>query len=134
MSTRVRVHDLPVSARCACLQHGLSETSEALFAAMPAVAFFVMLPGPAAAALAGRLSAANLTHVYVLRVDLQTTGPAPMANDVLNPSSRHLTALQALRTSNEFFDLQARPPSRTHPKRTCSHRHRTERHRFGNRR
>ena len=73
---------------------------------MPAVAFFVMLPGPAAAALAGRLSAANLTHVYVLRVDLQTTGPAPMANDVLNPSSRHLTALQALRTSNEFFDLQ----------------------------
>ena len=29
-----------------------------------------------------------------------------MANDVLNPRGQRLSALQALRASNEFFDLQ----------------------------
>jgi hypothetical protein len=92
--------------RCACLQHGIVTESEALFAAFPTVAFFVILTGAAAPPLAARLAAANLTHVYVLRADLQALGPSPMMNDVLNPRGEKLRALQALRVSNEFFDLQ----------------------------
>ena len=92
--------------RCACLQHGLGAGSEELFASFPTIAFFVLLTGPPAQQLASRLAAANLSHVYVLRADLQTRGSSPMANDVLNPAATRLTALQALRVSNEFFDLQ----------------------------
>ena len=92
--------------RCACLQHGIVTESEVLFAAFPTVAFFVILTGAAAPPLAARLGAANLTHVYVLRADLQALGPSPMMNDVLNPRGEKLSALQALRVSNEFFDLQ----------------------------
>lgn len=108
--------------RCSCLQHGVGPHSEALFAAFPSVAFFVLLTGPEAQQLTARLGAANLTHVYVLRADLQTRGTSPMANDVLNPKGSRLTALQALRTSNEFFDTQivhaTAPNWLLHPTRT----------------
>ena len=108
--------------RCSCLQHGVGPHSEALFAAFPSVAFFVLLTGPEAQQLTARLGAANLTHVYVLRADLQTRGTSPMANDVLNPKGSRLTALQALRTSNEFFDAQivhaTAPNWLLHPTRT----------------
>ena len=92
--------------RCSCLVHGLGPSSEALFGAFPNVAFFVLLTGPSAQQLAARLSSAGHSHVYVLRADLRTRAPAPMANDVLNPRSERLSALHALRVSNEFFDLQ----------------------------
>ena len=92
--------------RCACLQHGLVPGSETLYAAFPSVAFFVLLQGAAAQQLATRLHASNHSHVYVLRADLQAKGPTPMSNDVLNPRGERLSALQALRASNEFFDLQ----------------------------
>ena len=92
--------------RCACIQHGIGSESMELFRAFRSVAFFVLLPGPRAQQFSTQLSAANLSHVYVMRADLQTKGTAPMANDVLNPRGERLTALQALRVSNEFFDLQ----------------------------
>ena len=92
--------------RCACLQHGLGYNSEAVFAAFPSVAFFVIASGAAAQPLASRLIAANMSHVYVLRADLQMQGAGAMANGVLNPQNKQLSALQALRVSNEFFDLQ----------------------------
>ena len=92
--------------RCSCLMHGVTADSETLFTAFPSVAFFVLLAGPTAQQLSARLSAAKLNHVYVLRADLQTLGSAPMKNDVVNPTSKRLSALEALRVSNEFFDLQ----------------------------
>ena len=95
-----------VAPRCSCLMHGLGPSSEALFAAFPTVAFFVLATGPSAQQLASRLSRAGHSHVYVLRTDLTTKGVAPLNNDVLNPTRAKLTALHALRVSNEFFDLQ----------------------------
>ena len=94
--------------RCSVLQHGVTPSSEALFAALPSVAFFVVEPDETAAKrLVLSLAARNASHVHVLAAPLDRVGAAPMRNAVLNPGgARRLTALQALQTSNEFFDLQ----------------------------
>ena len=94
--------------RCSVLQHGVVPSSEALFAALPSVAFFVVEPDETAAKrLVLSLAARNASHVHVLAAPLDRVGAAPMRNAVLNPGgARRLTALQALQTSNEFFDLQ----------------------------
>ena len=94
--------------RCSVLQHGVTPSSEGLFAALPTVAFFVVEPDETAAKrLVLSLAARNASHVHVLAAPLDRVGAAPMRNAVLNPGgARRLTALQALQTSNEFFDLQ----------------------------
>ena len=95
--------------RCACLQHGVGPDSVELFAAFPQVAFFVLTGDErldAAKAVGARVRDKGLGNVHILWLPLGQQGTQPMANDVLNPRGRHVTALQALQTSNEFFDLQ----------------------------
>ncbi|KAL3911772.1 MAG: hypothetical protein SGPRY_008569 [Prymnesium sp.] len=84
--------------------HGLTADSLDLWSTFPSVAFFV-LPGEAAAVVP-HLRRTQLRNVHLLWQELGEEGNQPMANDVINPRGRRLTALQALQTSNEFFDLQ----------------------------
>ncbi|KAL1529979.1 hypothetical protein AB1Y20_000906 [Prymnesium parvum] len=95
-------------ARCSCVQHGVGAASVELWASLPHVAFFVLAADGCGAAggWEGRVRRAGLRNVYWLCQDVLARGAQPMANDVLNPDARLLTALQALQTSNEFFDVQ----------------------------
>lgn len=99
--------------RCSCLQHGAPEGSVEFIRRFPSVAFFLIVPEQAitpgtmsADRLVADLDAHNASNAYVMRMELTRLGARPLSNGVLNPHSRHLTALQALQASNEFFDLQ----------------------------
>jgi hypothetical protein len=93
--------------RCSCLQHGTHEGSVELVLRHPAVAFFIVVAeAEQAEGLVSRLAAHNATNAYVMHTDLARRGALPLRNDVLNPRLGRLSALQALQTSNEFFDLQ----------------------------
>ena len=89
--------------RCSCLQHGTVASSDALFTALPSVAFFVLLPDATAAdQLVERLAARNVTNVYVLTEALGTIATSPMRNDVLNPGE---TRKCVSRRPNSFATL-----------------------------
>jgi len=93
--------------RCSCLQHGAHEGSIEMFLRHQAVAFFIVVPeAEQAERLVARLADHNATNAYVMQTDLARRGTLPLRNAVLNPRLGHLSALQALQTSNEFFDLQ----------------------------
>ena len=93
--------------RCSCLQHGAHEGSVEMVLRHPAVAFFIVVSAAEQAeGLVSGLAAHNATNAYVMHTDLARRGALPLRSDVLNPRLGRLSALQALQTSNEFFDLQ----------------------------